>query len=454
MLVRGTPFFRTLLCSNVKRVSYSVSSKFARSAFSSRSLPASVPRAFATMSEPPPPPPPASPPPSTMPTSRVESGPACPKETLSIAPMMAYTNRHFRYFMRLMTKRTVLYSEMVVANAMANQRDNFEKLNLWLGNDFEIEHPVVLQLGGSSREELEIALKIAMEKDLLQYDAVNLNCGCPSQKVAGKGAFGAALMLNPQNVADIVQGMRAISPIPVSVKCRIGVNDQDTYEHVHEFVSTLSELGGCVDFTVHARKAWLKGLNPKQNRSVPPLKHEVVYRLIEDFPHLNFYLNGGIKTAEEVNDHLSRGVKGVMIGRGAFENPWMFASVDSQVFGDKQLPITRMQVLRQYAEYCGEQEKKDPTLSVHILTKPLHGFFYGVPQSKVFNRNLIDNLQMKMDAKSAILRSVEAARPFVGAWLNVEAGSTEEAELYRSTNIVNGVVPKPVHAPRSPRPSA
>src|SRR5690625_3774650 len=236
---------------------------------------------------------------------------------LSIAPMLDWTDRHYRYLMRLMSRRVLLYTEMVNMNAIL--RGDPER---HLGFSPQ-EHPVALQIAGDDPEKLARAAVIAQEWG---YDEVNLNVGCPSERVQN-GNFGACLMATPELVAESMAAMKEAVSIPVSVKHRIGIDELDSYEHMLNFVSKVSEAG--VDrFIVHARKAWLKGLSPKENRDVPPLKYEHVYRLKEELPHLDIHINGGVKTFERVREHLQY-VDGVMIGRWAYGDPYDFAFADS-----------------------------------------------------------------------------------------------------------------------------
>lgn len=239
---------------------------------------------------------------------------------LSIAPMMDYTDRHFRYLMRQLTRRTVLYTEMVTSAAILHG-DRQRLLGFSV-----IEKPLVLQIGGDNPADLAECCRIAED---MGYDGVNLNVGCPSSRVQD-GHFGACLMAKPEQVAACVTAMQAATALPISVKHRIGIDDCDRYEDLANFVRIVS-AGGCEWFTVHARKAWLKGLNPKENRTIPPLRYGDVYRLKQDFPHLGIEINGGILTLAEAQEHLQQ-VDAVMIGRAAYDNPYLFATADSGVY--------------------------------------------------------------------------------------------------------------------------
>ena len=237
---------------------------------------------------------------------------------LSVAPMMDWTDRHCRYFHRLLTKNTLLYTEMVTTGALLHG-DVPRHLDF---NDEE--HPVALQLGGSEPADLAHAAKLGAQWG---YDEINLNCGCPSERVQ-RGAFGACLMAEPALVADCVKAMREAVTIPVTVKHRIGIDKTESYEFVRDFVGAIADAG-CEVFIVHARNAWLQGLSPKQNREVPPLRYELVHRLKKEFPGLVIALNGGINTTGQMRNELDH-VDGVMVGREAYHNPWLMAQWDAE----------------------------------------------------------------------------------------------------------------------------
>jgi tRNA-dihydrouridine synthase A len=251
---------------------------------------------------------------------------------LSIAPMMDWTDRHCRYFHRLLTKRTRLYTEMVTSGALLHG-DVPRHLDF---NDEE--HPVALQLGGSEPQDLAHCARLAQQWG---YDEVNLNCGCPSERVQ-RGAFGACLMAEPQLVADCVRAMRDAVTIPVTVKHRIGIDRNENYEFARDFIGSVAEAG-CEVFIVHARNAWLKGLSPKENREVPPLRYETVHRLKRDFPALTIVLNGGVETPAQMADQLAQ-VDGVMVGREAYHNPWTMADWDERFFGAEPTPRDRSEI--------------------------------------------------------------------------------------------------------------
>eukprot|EP00743_Colponemidia_sp_Colp-15_P007565 GILK01008178.1.p1 GENE.GILK01008178.1~~GILK01008178.1.p1 ORF type:complete len:453 (-),score=98.46 GILK01008178.1:135-1493(-) len=317
---------------------------------------------------------------------------------VSIAPMMDITDKHYRYFMRLLTRKTVLWTEMVVDNTILHNKENLEP---FLGFH-EDEHPVVAQLGGSDPVTVAESAKICEE---LGYDEVNLNCGCPSDRVS-KGCFGARLMYEPTLVRDILKAVKSSVAIPATVKCRLGVDDKDTYEELTEFIRTVAEAG-VTHFIIHARKAWLKGLSPLQNRTVPPLKYEWVYRLVEDFPHLMFSINGGINTYEQMEEVLdpSKKLIGVMLGRAAYNNPWMFADIDRRFFGTPNIALNRREVLEKYAEYAQDQQDKY-RISTSVLTKPLTNLFYGQSGTKVFRQRLDHGMKYKESIKSTLLGAI------------------------------------------------
>jgi tRNA-dihydrouridine synthase A len=295
---------------------------------------------------------------------------------LSLAPMMDRTDRHYRYFMRQISRRTLLYTEMVTAQAIHyGDRDHL------LGFTAD-ERPLVLQVGGDDQTLLVEATKAAAD---FGYDAINLNVGCPSDRVQS-GNFGACLMTQPQRVAEVVAAMMAASPLPVSVKHRIGVDDLDRYEDMVNFVDTVAQTG-CRHFTVHARKAWLQGLSPKDNRTVPPLRYGDVYRLKQDFPHLWIEINGGIVTLDQVAAQLGQ-VDGVMIGRAAYDTPYLFAEVDRRFFGVKAAPLTRCQVVEVLLPYIDHWTGRG--LKLNKITRHLLMLFAGQPGSRQWKRILTE----------------------------------------------------------------
>ncbi|MGK7946242.1 MAG: tRNA dihydrouridine(20/20a) synthase DusA, partial [Microcystaceae cyanobacterium] len=291
---------------------------------------------------------------------------------LSIAPMMDRTDRHFRYFMRQITKYTLLYTEMVTTAAIIHG-DRSKLL------DFSPEEkPLSLQLGG---DDPQILAECALIGEDWGYDEINLNVGCPSERVQS-GNFGACLMAQPELVAKAVEKMQSCVRIPVTVKHRIGIDNQDSYQDLANFVKIVSEAG-CQRFTVHARKAWLKGLSPKENRTIPPLRYEEVYQLKKDFPHLFIEINGGITTLEQVKQHLTQ-VDGVMIGRAAYDRPYLFATVDQEIFGQATIPPTRHQVINKMLPYIDTWVTQGGRL--HSIMRHVLEIFAGQTGTKAWKR--------------------------------------------------------------------
>ena len=292
-----------------------------------------------------------------------------------VAPMMDRTDRHCRYFHRLLTKRSFLYTEMLHSNAILN--GNTSKL---LEYDQE-EHPLAIQLGGTDPVSLAEASVISEE---FGYKEINLNIGCPSSKVQ-KGRFGAVLMKEPGLVSKCISAMKKSVSIPVTVKCRIGVDDMDEDTYLDKFIKEVS-FAGCETFIIHARKAWLKGLSPKDNREIPPLNYQRVYKLKDAFPDLNFIINGGIKTIEESLDHLQY-VDGVMLGREAFYNPYILSEVDSSIFLENLNATSQGDILLKLLPYIQSEIEKGTKIS-HI-TKHLMGLFKGFNGAKNIRKYLV-----------------------------------------------------------------
>jgi len=295
---------------------------------------------------------------------------------LSVAPMMDRTDRHFRYLMRQITRQTLLYTEMVTIPAIING-DRAKLL------DFSpAEHPLALQIGGDNPEQAAECARIAADWG---YDEINLNVGCPSDRVKS-GNFGACLMAQPEIVARVVEAMRQAVDLPVTVKHRIGIDERDRYEDLADFVKTVANAG-CGRFTIHARKAWLQGLSPKENRNVPPLRYADVYRLKQDFPQLFIEINGGIKTFPEIKDHLQQ-VDAVMIGRAAYDNPYLFATVDQAIYGQENPSGSMKDVVTAmlpYVEYWVSQGIK-----LNRITRHLIHLFNGQPGAKAWRRYLTE----------------------------------------------------------------
>ena len=293
---------------------------------------------------------------------------------LSVAPMMDWTSRDFRYLCRLITRHTLLYTEMVTAPAIIHgHRDTL------LGFD-ALEHPVAVQLGGSDPAQLAEAARICADYG---YDEINLNVGCPSDRVQS-GRFGACLMAHPQLVADCVAAMAAAVPLPVTVKSRIGIDDQDDYAFLHTFVETVREAG-CRSFTIHARKAILAGLSPKENRDIPPLVYERAYAIKQDFPDCEIIINGGIRSLEAVREHLDQ-VDGVMIGREAYMNPWFLCEADPLLFGTPAPCTDRHSVIEAFLPYV-TRRYAEGVHPKHILRHVLN-LFQGIPGARAFRRHL------------------------------------------------------------------
>ncbi len=291
---------------------------------------------------------------------------------LSVAPMMERTDRFFRYFLRLITRHTLLYTEMITSAAVLH--GDRQRL---LAFD-PIEHPVALQLGGSEPGDMASCARIAEQHG---FDEVNMNVGCPSKRVRA-GRFGACLMAEPERVAECVAAMQSVVSIPVTVKTRIGIDHQDSYEDLAAFVGRVAGRG-CDTFIVHARKAWLSGLSPKQNRDVPPLRYELVRRLKQDFPHLTIVLNGGVSSLEQARRHLAR-VDGVMIGREAYHNPYMLADADRWMVGDQRAAPTRREIVEAYLPFVARELARGARLAQ--LTRHLTGLYLGQPGARTWRR--------------------------------------------------------------------
>ncbi len=296
----------------------------------------------------------------------------------SVAPMMERTDRHCRYLMRQLSRRTLLYTEMVTTGAIIFG-DQARHLSF-----NEVEHPVALQLGGSEPDALSECALIAQDYG---YDEINLNVGCPSDRVQN-GRFGACLMAEPQLVATCVRAMRDRVAIPVTVKCRIGIDDQDDYPSFRAFVDRVAGESGCETFIVHARKAILQGLSPKENREIPPLKYDYVYRLKEERPDLEVVINGGIGTLDESKGHLAH-VDGVMLGRAAYQSPLILADVDAEIFDGHARALEPRTVVEDYANYVERELAK--CVRLNTMTRHLIGLFQGVPGARAWRRYLSEN---------------------------------------------------------------
>ncbi|KAL5175110.1 tRNA-dihydrouridine(20/20a) synthase [Glycine soja] len=295
----------------------------------------------------------------------------------SVAPMMDWTDHHYRTLARLISKHAWLYTEMLAAETIVHQKDNLDRFLAYSPD----QHPIVLQIGGSNIENLAKATELA---NAYCYDEINLNCGCPSPKVAGHGCFGVSLMLNPKFVAEAMSAIAASTNVPVSVKCRIGVDDHDSYNELCK----VSSLSPTKHFIIHSRKALLNGISPAENRSIPPLKYEYFYGLLRDFPDLRFTINGGITSVDEVSAAREAGAHGVMVGRAAYNNPWqILGHVDAAIYGTPSCDLTRRQVLERYLVYGDSVLGKyghRPTL--RDIVKPLLHLFHSEPGNGLWKR--------------------------------------------------------------------
>lgn len=294
-----------------------------------------------------------------------------------VAPMLDCTDRHERYFLRLISKRARLYTEMIHCGALIHgDRDAFLSYH-------PSEHPLAIQLGGSDPEQLALCSRFAEE---YAYDEVNLNLGCPSDRVQA-GQFGACLMKDPGRVAECISAMREASTLEVTVKCRIGVDELDDYAWFARFIETLAQAG-CQTFIVHARKAWLKGLSPKQNRSIPPLCYDRVFQLKQDFPHLKIIINGGINSITQAQQLLSF-TDGVMLGREVYSNPFLLAEVDQLIYGEAAVSRTRKDILESFYPYIEEQLAQGTKLSA--ISRHLVGLFHQQPGARLYRRYISEN---------------------------------------------------------------
>lgn len=321
--------------------------------------------------------------------SLIQTAPSLqPDRRLSVAPMMDWTTRDYRFLARLITRHTLLYTEMVVAQAiLRGDRERFLAFN-------DEEHPVALQLGGCEPQDLAEAARIAEQYG---YDEINLNVGCPSDRVQ-QGKIGAILMAEPELVGQCVEAMQAAVSVPVTVKTRIGIDDQDDYDFLYRFVTRM-EQAGCTSLTIHARKAILSGLSPKENREIPPLIYQRAYAIKQAFPHMEIILNGGVKTLDEVHAHMGD-VDGVMIGREAYQNPYFLADADRIVFADEHPVPSRRDVAEQFLPYV-ERRYALGHAPKHSLRHILN-LFQGEPGARRFRRHLSENMH-KPDTTPQVL---------------------------------------------------
>lgn len=311
----------------------------------------------------------------------------------TVAPMMDWTDRHCRYFHRILSKHAVLYTEMVTTGALIHaDPERFLRFN-------QEEHPVALQLGGSNAKELALCTKMAEDYG---YDEVNLNVGCPSDRVQNN-MIGACLMAHPTLVSECLSEMQSAVSIPVTVKHRLGIDDMDSYEELHQFVETVQE-SGCNVFIIHARKAILQGLSPKENRDIPPLKYEWVYQIKQAFPELEIHINGGIKTIDECKTHLQH-VDGVMLGREAYQNPYLLSEVDQAFYADSRSQISRKAAAMAMLPYIEDQLSQGAALN-HILRHML-GLFHAQRGGKQFRRFISENAHKPGATIDVLLEALE-----------------------------------------------
>ncbi|WP_432474310.1 tRNA dihydrouridine(20/20a) synthase DusA [Amphritea sp. HPY] len=312
--------------------------------------------------------------------------------TFCVAPMMEWTDRHCRYFHRLISQNAVLYTEMVTTGALIHgDTERFLRYS-------QQEHPIALQLGGSNPQDLAQCTRMAEDYG---YDEVNLNVGCPSDRVQNN-MIGACLMAHPELVAECLTTMQRDVDIPVTVKHRLGIDDMDSYEELHQFVATVKE-SGCNTFIIHARKAILKGLSPKENRDIPPLKYDWVYRIKQVFPELEIIINGGIKTLRECQEHLQH-LDGVMVGREAYQNPYMMAEVDA-LYGANLTPTSRFEIMQRMLPYI-EQQLSEGAYLGHI-SRHLLGLFHGQRGGRQFRRYISENAHRPGAGIDVIKQAVE-----------------------------------------------
>ena len=305
-----------------------------------------------------------------------------------VAPMMDRTDRHERFFLRSLSKKAYLYTEMINANAVLfGNQNELLKFN-------ECEHPLAIQLGGNDPLKLSEAATIS---ESYGYDEINLNVGCPSTKVQN-GDFGAILMRNPNLVAKCVKAIKNNVNIPVSIKCRIGVDDMDEEKDLNTFIKKVSD-SGCKVFIIHARKAWLKGLSPKENRNIPPLNYERVYKLKDEFPHLEIIINGGLENIEDSKNHLTK-VDGVMMGRKAYENPFQLTKVDHLIYGMPFLPKTKEEVLLKMIPYIIQQHKAG--VKINLISRHLIGLTKGTKFAKHIRSSLTNLSALRQPERKLI----------------------------------------------------
>jgi len=312
---------------------------------------------------------------------------------LSVAPMLDWTNRDFRYFLRLISKHALLYTEMVTTGALIHgQRERF------LDHDVS-EYPLALQLGGSDPDALAMCASLG---EGAGYSEINLNVGCPSDRVQS-GSFGACLMAEPKLVAEGIAAMRAEVNIPITVKTRLGIDKLDNYAFLADFINQVADAG-CDIFILHARKAWLQGLSPKENRDVPPLDYDRVYQIKKDFPQLHIDINGGIHSLEQAQQHLSH-VDGVMMGRAIYHDPYLLAHADSELFDDQHEVLSRHDIIRTMLPYI--EQRMSEGRPVKSITRHLLGIFQGQKGAKAWRRYLSEHAHLKGAGLEVIEKALE-----------------------------------------------
>ena len=323
-----------------------------------------------------------------------------PEKILAVAPMMDWTDRHCRYFLRLISKRAWLYTEMVTTGAIL-----YGDRNRFLAFD-TAEHPIALQLGGSDPKALAAA---AIEGERFAYDEININIGCPSDRVQN-GRFGACLMAEPDLVADGVRRIRDRIDLPVTIKTRIGIDDRDDYGFLRDFVGRVTEAG-CRHVVIHARKAILAGLSPKENREIPPLDYGRVRRLKQDFPDITVILNGGLKTPSQIMEQIGH-VDGVMIGREAYQNPYALIDMEKMLFGGDATARTRHGIVREFLDYV--DDKRAASVPLKSMTRHILGLFNGLPGARAWRRHLSENT-VRADAGPEVIEAALALVPEIPA---------------------------------------
>ncbi|CAN1342444.1 tRNA-dihydrouridine(20/20a) synthase [Linum perenne] len=353
----------------------------------------------------------------------------------SVAPMMEWTDNHYRTLARILSKHAWLYTEMLAAETIVYQEKNLDRFLAYSPE----QHPIVLQIGGNNLENIAKATKLA---NAYNYDEINLNCGCPSPRVAGHGCFGVRLMLDPKFVGEAMSVIAANTDVPVSVKCRIGLDNHDSYNELCDFIYKVSALSPTKHFVIHSRKALLNGISPADNRKIPPLKYEYYYALLRDFPDLQFTINGGIDNVAEANAALKAGAHGVMVGRAAYNNVWnVLGHVDTDIYGAPASGLTRRQVLEKYKVYgdsiLGTYGNDRPSL--RDVMKPILGFFHSQPGNSLWKRKA-DAAFMKCKTVKSFFE--EALEPIPDRVMDATVG---EAPLGRGDlfDNVKGILPPP-----------